>query len=272
MRLFLLCLILSQSLIAQPMIIGGIPVKEGEYSEVIRIRSGNAYCTASIIGPEVILTAAHCTKNNGEIVPVSQDDYEFVYKQNVYTAKCTTAPEYKHEQGDQDIALCKTNRPIRTRFASISTKLVSLNDNVILIGYGCTNKNASGGNDGILRYGLAKVTRISTDDYFSFHAKGKTTLCYGDSGGPSFKYMLDPRNQHHYIIGVGSRGNLIDLSLLTEVAHKKNLQWMQEYEQANDVQICGLSLECDKTSNRNCKQDLLTLKQSVRLLDQCLSN
>jgi len=255
-------------------LIGGRQVNPGEYPEVINIRSGRSSCTASVIGPRVILTAAHCTKPGGVIVPLSENlFYEFQLDQMIYKARCKIAPHYKQQTGDQDMALCKTDRKIDVKYASLSKEGPKLMEIVTLIGYGCIRQGGGGGNDGILRIGEARVIKESNLEWYSFHTKGNSALCFGDSGGPSFKQVFDPKHEHHYIYGVNSRGDIKELSMLTAVYHPESLKFARDFERDQKVKICGLSLNCDKGGKepRTCAYELELVKDSVSSLDKCLS-
>ena len=278
--LYIIAFFLSVQVFANPdpTLVGGKPVKAGEYPEVIRISDGGSYCSAALIGPRVILTAAHCTRENGDIEPVSEKKiYEFVHNQNVYKAKCTLAPSYRDGRrgvGSQDIALCKTDKSIDVKYAVITENEPAIDQTVTLIGYGCTRGRDSeggpgGGNDGILRVGKAKVSRSSTDNSYHWYADRGAYLCFGDSGGPAFLEIKKPKDEIHYVAGVNSMGNIRSYSLLTSVP--RSMQFLKAYEMANNVEICGVSRNCGK-SQQECITEMDDLKLAVKSLDQCLSD
>tara|TARA_R110002020_G_scaffold77341_2_gene195209 strand:- start:754 stop:1533 length:780 start_codon:yes stop_codon:yes gene_type:complete len=221
-------------------LIGGSPVKPGEYTEVVRITNGRSWCTGTVVGPTALLTAAHCTESGGEVY--------FEHSGLVYNATCTLAPDYTQTVGDQDMALCKLSSSHPGPYASISQKPVSLLSYARLIGYGCVQKGGGGGNDGILRVGLSMVVRVPSDTYYSFHTRGNVALCYGDSGGPAF---VADNSSHHTILGVNSRGDIKTLSLLTAVYHPNSISFVEKWESENDSLICGSGASCTFTKKNS---------------------
>lgn len=281
--LYIIAFLMSFNVFANPdeTLVGGAPVKPGEYPEVIRISDGGSYCSAALIGPRVILTAAHCTRDNGDIEPVSEKKiYQFVHNQNVYKAKCTLAPSYRDGRrgvGSQDIALCKTDKVVKVKYAVIAKIEPSLNEAVTLIGYGCTRGRDSengpgGGNDGVLRVGKAKVMRSSTDTNYHWYANRGAFLCFGDSGGPAFLEVKKPKQEIHYVAGVNSMGDIRSYSLLTSVP--RSMEFLKAYEIANNVEICGISKDCgqEEPEPRECSSEMDLLKSAVKSVEQCLAD
>ena len=217
-------------------LIGGQAVVDGDYTEVVRITDLKSWCTGSLIGPEVLLTAAHCTEPGGYV--------NFQSKGLVYSAQCRLAPDYTSSVGDQDMALCKLESAHPGPYASVATKGPSLLSHVRLIGYGCTKAGGGGGNDGVLRVGISMVVKVPTDTYYSFHTRGNVALCYGDSGGPAF---VADQASHHTVLGVNSRGNIRDTSLMTAVYHPNSVQFMKDFENEEQVKICGIGAACGFT-------------------------
>ncbi len=225
----------------EPMLIGGRDAEAGDFPEVIYISSGNSRCTATVIGPKVILTAAHCISDGGVIRPAS-----FVVKQTVYRATCTHHSKYSTEYS-YDFALCKVDQELDLKYASISNEGPELNKDVTLIGYGCVKQGGGGGNNGQLKYGEAEVISlpgVAGDGGQYYYTQDDTALCFGDSGGPSMLLIGNPKKDTHKVIGLNSRGNIRDLSLMASTYLPGFRDYAEKFEQDNDVEICGISKDC----------------------------
>lgn len=142
------------------------------------------------------------------------------------------------------MALCKTDKEIAVRFASISKRGPKVSDEALLSGFGCINPGGGGGNDGILRYGVAKVTQLPAGTNNWFYTKASAALCFGDSGGPSFLKLSDPAREKHFVIGVNSRGNIRDVSMMTALFIEKSQDFFKRFADDEGVEICGINQNC----------------------------
>lgn len=252
-----LCLVLAEATalasVMMPTLIGGRYALEGEFPETLYISNGSARCSASLIGPKVLLTAGHCSKDNGEITPVSQaaDAYTFVDAQVVYKATCTISDKYESE--NHDMALCLLNKEMPIKPASVVAKGAGpkMGDAITHVGYGCvTPRNpdrsgGTGGNDGRLKVGEAKVTSLAeaTDYFFVTFGDG---LCFGDSGGPAYKKLTNPKSEPHVVLGVNSQANIKDTNYLTDLAMEQSYVFMNAWAKKNQAAICGVTKDCGK--------------------------
>lgn len=234
-----------------PVLIGGRVAKPGELPEVVYISSGRSRCSATLVGSRTVLTAAHCIMDQGEIFPA-----EFVVTQQAFKAKCTHHPEYA-DKYSFDFAFCKTREPIEgVKFASIASKPVVVGQTISLMGYGATNprqpdgSGGNGGNDGKLRIGDVNVTQVDDGERGVgggqyFYTLGTVALGFGDSGGPAMLQLKNPKENQHVVIGVNSRGNIVDRSLLSATYLSGFQSWAKDYARVNEVEICGINKDCN---------------------------
>jgi hypothetical protein len=178
-------------------------------------------CSATLIGPGVLLTAAHCLdpddgtplvthaslKVGGQTIPVTceaSQQYVDATKNNRYSMRQPRVSE--------DYALCEFAMPDppparlkAMRFEVLDTaQPLAADDVVVMTGYGCKdihlgpdNKIETGDSDNVLRIGTARVTQPAnpTGDYSDAFisivssSSNKPILCPGDSGGPLMTSM-----------------------------------------------------------------------------------
>lgn len=215
---------------ADERIINGNPVKPGEYTEVVKIKTGNAGCSASLIGPKVLLTAAHCATNGATS--------EFKVGSESYTAKMARHPQYPVK--DVDICLGIVDREVTgIKPVSIYDGDVKEGMTIKLFGYGCTQSGGGGGSDGVLREGDTKITGFTGFDIVS-KMDGGAALCYGDSGGP---VMIMETGKYRQA-AVNSKGNIKDTNYTTNLVGAEPRQFLVQFAADNKVDICGISKDC----------------------------
>lgn len=214
------------------LLINGTVVPTEDYPHVIRIFNGRSSCTASVVGPRAILTAAHCGEN-GDVV-----QFKTVTGKS-FKAKLTRAPIYP--QKDLDIALGYVSENLDVKPVSVLTERFEQKKmSVDLIGYGCTRPDGSGGNDGLLRAGKSVITNAANDYDLELKEPGGAALCYGDSGGPTF--IKGKQN------AVNSKGNIKDVSWVTRLTNPDPKAFLMKWASDNGASICGLNVGCDDST------------------------
>lgn len=212
-----------------PGLIGGRPANPGEFPEEVYISIGNSRCSATLIGPRTLLTAAHCG-STGQTA-------EFQIGQAIYRAKLTRSPLYSRD--DHDLSLGYVDRFVDgVKFGNIAGEVVE-GMSVTLVGYGCVNPGGGGGNDGILRVGTSTVVGFSNYDMVTRSPSG-AALCYGDSGGGAFHIV----GNLHNVIGVNSKGNIRDTSYITRTDVQDSIDFFKKWATDNNAQVCGINYEC----------------------------
>jgi hypothetical protein len=228
-----------QNMLQSFTLINGKPAEPADWPASVYVRSGDAACSATIIGDRVLFIASHCV-TEGSVV-------EFSAHANNYTARCNMHPEYK-KNSTADWSLCLIDRPVTGipfEVLGVAEKL-SVGTSVLMSGYGCIHRGGGGGNDGIFRVGAATVQGMPSGKTYDVVAKGGAALCFGDSGGAA--YMVHPDGSRA-IFGVNSRGDIDTMSYLPGVFAKTFIDWAKTWaKNSNNVKICGL--HSDATSCR----------------------
>jgi V8-like Glu-specific endopeptidase len=176
--------------------VGGL-VSPTQYSDGTWI-----YCSATLISPTVVLTAAHCGEE-GETVTVTFDP-AYTDGDKVYTGTFHADPAYPGNQSDaHDIAVVVLDKAVKGITPSSLPEAGSLSalpaDQLFTsVGYGAYEvTNSPGGH----QYLYNDVRMVATGTLNSTNktwlrismnpATGDGGTCYGDSGGPNFLGTTD---------------------------------------------------------------------------------
>jgi hypothetical protein len=254
----------------QPEIINGKPAVAKDWRATLKFESSGLFCTSTIVGEKVLLTAAHCVPNKGTgVATYDNDEFEVTCDHHTHYKgpACSSAQTTAEIVGcTADVALCitrkKNNKDVlfptklisgeAVKYESINRdpKLMKENDQIVLLGYGCTL--AGGFVSPILRFGSGTVTALSTPGASSDVSKtlqeymivqGGSAVCKGDSGGADFNIIGESRK----VIGVTSRGNMSTVSYLTSMTDKHIFEFLEAWSK-NNAEICGIT-----AGAKNCR-------------------
>jgi len=202
---------------------------------VVATLSKTSFCSATIIGPSVLLTAAHCVDARNKLIPdatipvsvevgnLDLQSIECKMHQN-YAAAPIPARKADPRSAD-DFALCELNGKMPKSLTMETLELeasLTKQEPVVLIGYGCTsawvigNSIEHGPSDEALRIGDSNLHAVNVADtlvdagtYVATRSETKSQpyICPGDSGGPMMTHtsVEDTLQNDRRIAGVNSK-------------------------------------------------------------------
>lgn len=213
-------------------LINGTPADLKDWPSSVYASMSGSRCTATVVGERTLLIAAHCVGNGAKA--------SFSVGANQYSSTCTQAPQY-NGNSTADWTLCLIDKVVAgTQYENVNSESsrITVGQELTLTGYGCIKPGGSGGNDGIYRVGTAKVTNIPSGNSNDIVTKGGAALCFGDSGGPAF--LVDNNTKARWVVGVNSRGDISTTSYLSSVSTSVALNFIKDWAQKNNQQICGI--------------------------------
>jgi Trypsin len=227
-------------------------------------------CTAALVGPQAVLTAAHCVPPSGRIT------FSYQGHNAPYTADCTQHPRYaSNADASADYALCKVDRPFAAPpgFLHETINTASIDGmpgkTIVLTGYGCISDIVSQNQiDGKYRVGTNSVDETSNspakkrgaasgvyagkenNNLLTKDDPSLANLCPGDSGGPAFLETGASQGQFtsRVIVGVNSRVFYVDASqttygasLISSTGGPDFRSWAEDWaKNVGKVPVCGV--------------------------------
>jgi V8-like Glu-specific endopeptidase len=132
-------------------------------------------CTATLVRPNIVITAAHCVDFRSRTTPGNYNTFTIdLGPGNSSSYPVDLIQVYSSGQlGEQDVALMRLSRPVPAEIATpttIADRAPASGEMATIFGYGCTNRSSQ--------------TGTWTKRKFEYSYGTSRNLCPGDSGGP----------------------------------------------------------------------------------------
>lgn len=171
------------------------PIVNGQlhsgHPAVGHLLSGSSLCTATLIGPTKVLTAAHCVRPN-QTFEVGGGVYD--------VAEAINHPGWKGAAPAFDIAVLKLATPVtNVTPMPLASEPPHPGEPIVIVGFGLTGVDT--GDSGVKRIANTNVKFVSRQVFWIGDGSGSgPTTCFGDSGGPTFVF----RDGVEQVLGVHS--------------------------------------------------------------------
>jgi hypothetical protein len=185
--------------------------KTSGYKSVVRLDFGTGECSGTIVGPRMVLTAAHCLGASSQ-PEVHIDDADPI------TATCFRHPDFLPQEPQYDVALCKLTADAGVLPHAISSSIPStVNAAVTYVAYGRCWRFRS-----VRRYGSGNIKAVNS----GVVEIAGSRICGGDSGGPVF---LGGHGGHYPVTALLSVADDIWEPHAWAVSEDKTREWLNSY-------------------------------------------
>ncbi|MEM1202627.1 MAG: trypsin-like serine protease [Acidobacteriota bacterium] len=221
--------------------------RQRDFPAVVRA-SGSSHFTAALVGPRVLLTAAHTVEDDDNPILATHNEGQI--------ACCDLHPDYSSDDGSSaddsdlrrssvDLALCRLADPLQltpqgARYESISLGPYDERTTLTVMGFGPTRRGGPTHTCLAFKKNVDIIRQASESHWIEVDA----CLTGGDSGGPAF--MEEARTSSRRIVGVNAKGPCSgedddgDYSLLTSTSSPAISEWIQAWAKGEATgQSCG---------------------------------
>jgi secreted trypsin-like serine protease len=182
------------------MVGGAQPAADGAGRSVVMLDgSGGTVCTATAIGRDLLLTAAHCVQPGSEYKLLENPASREAKLKDI--ARIERHPQFDLKRlfahvATADVALIKLAEPLPAKipaaYLGSESETVAVGDALVVVGYGVTVRGAER-LDGVVRAATLEATGQPGSlqiRLFDAQTKGESAglgACTGDSGAPAFR-------------------------------------------------------------------------------------
>jgi len=208
--------------------VNGEKIPWKEYTEVVNVLTSRGTCTATIVGPRVAITSAHC-EEDGHAVTLQTDykEFEGVFEHSNY-----------YDSVDHDLAVIILKESIPNYMIHFATVTGSLTYGMKLdlIGFGC--KDPEGAAE--LRLGKVTASAFSGFDVVGT-PEGAGPYCFSETSGPVYLTGLD---RIHFLVGITAKGFIRDQSYSVRMDIPESKKFLMDVAIKHKVDICGINDDC----------------------------
>ena len=246
----------------QPRIGNGSTADPSQWpATVVMLAGGMGKCTGTFVGPEVLLTAAHCVGQGAKAIVVDWETTGVCHRQSDWLFGVNMSPDW---------ALCRMKPVSRSGLfferLNLNDDAVKVGARLMLAGFGCVDldrENWKEENPPVLRVGSAIVERLPNLDASwanwivtvpATHG-GASFVCPGDSGGAVYRQSASGvRSIIGVVSAVGADKDKPDykasyVSALSTPALKAFVtKWHQDQSVAPSTSpaICGMTVDATR--------------------------